>query len=92
MINGDIKIFLDNLYIGQELLFAYKNIKYFVQGWTTGDEKKHLECWEYGTPSPILWEKNGASMSELANDFLEAPLWDGKTFHEIEADAIWLDE
>lgn len=92
MINGNIKDFLDSLYIGQELLFSYKEVKYFIQGWTKDNGEKHLECWEYETQSPFLWEADGPSMSALANSFLDAPLWDGKTLEEIEACVTWLEE
>lgn len=78
MINGDIKLFLDGLYVGQELLFSYKGTKYFIQGWTKDDGEKHLECWEYETSSgSFIWEEDGKSMSQLADAFLNAPLWDG---------------
>lgn len=41
MINGDIKEFLDKLYCGEELLFEYENVEYFLQGWTE-DNKAHM--------------------------------------------------
>lgn len=93
MINGDIKLFMDDLYAGQELLFSYEGIRYFVQGWTVENGTRHMECWEYESPGEEhLWERDGTSMVELANEFLIAPLWNGKSFEDIQSQVIWLDE
>lgn len=93
MINGDIKLFIDDLYAGQELLFSHEGVKYFVQGWTTESGTRHMECWEYENPDRgYLWEGDGASMVTLANEFLVTPLWDGKMFEDIQSQVIWIDE
>lgn len=92
MIKGDYNSFLDKLYSGEELLFQFDGKKFFVQGWTK-DNVKHLECWPYDEPDdPIIWEQDGSSMVQNAKDFLEAPLWNGKTFIEVEGSIEWLDE
>ena len=93
MINGDIKLFMDDLYTGQELLFSYRGVKYFVQGWTSENGTRHMECWEYESPGEdYLWKREGASMTALANEFLDAPLWGGKAFEDVQSEMAWLDE
>ena len=33
MINGDYKMFVEDIYQGQEVNFSYKDRKYFIQWW-----------------------------------------------------------
>ena len=35
MIDGRLSEFLDLLYMGEELVFEYHNVKYFLQGWSS---------------------------------------------------------
>ena len=92
MINGDYKMFVDDLHYGQEMNFSYKNRKYFIQGWY---EKPvyHMELIRF---VPLLekklWEYNSkVSMSECAKEFMKSKIFDEKTFAEIESEVEWLD-
>ena len=38
MINGKLTDFVDSLYYGQEMVFMYQDVKYFVQGWWSDDK------------------------------------------------------
>ena len=40
MIDGTINEFIDMLYYGEEIVFTYKNRKYFIQGWYNKKEEK----------------------------------------------------
>ncbi|MEG0919193.1 MAG: hypothetical protein RR967_01820 [Anaerovoracaceae bacterium] len=48
MINGDVKEFVDKLYYGDELIFLYKNQKFFLQGFLEDDGKctTYLDRWK----------------------------------------------
>lgn len=35
MINGNVDEFLDNLWVGEEVIFIYNGKKYFAQGYTS---------------------------------------------------------
>ena len=98
MINYDYKMFVDDIYQGQEVNFAYRDRKYFIQGWGTKlpETKKynfHLEVARWvPTLQPNLWEYNSdISMSECAKAFMNAKIFDGKTFAEIEAETESID-
>lgn len=97
MINYDYKMFVDDIYRGEEVNFSYKDRKYFVQGWyEEGANKKgkyHLEVARWvPTLQPNLWEYNSeVSMSECGKAFMTAKIFDGKTFAEIESECESID-
>ena len=94
MKNGNITEFLDYLDYGQELLFEYKDKKYFVQGWTTGDlsyMELNLCCNDIEGIEERLWEYSATTMKKCAEAFLKLAIFDGKTFMEIENDTTWSD-
>ena len=93
MVNGDLNAFIDAVYCGEELLVLYRGEKYFIQGWTTQEGVKHLECWLYeDAGKPYIWKRDSSSMAENAREFLAAPLWDGMPFAKAESEMEWIDE
>lgn len=92
MINGDINKFIEIMSYGGELVFLFDGKKYFLQGWSKG-AKYHMalvtwEPWSEG----YLWKKSSKiSMQKLADEFVRAPLFDGKTFWEVEREIEWVD-
>lgn len=70
----------------------YITKKNFAQGITDADGKYvfGIQMWE--PEEKLLWEIIGKSEQESYEEFLKQPLFDGKTFWEIEKDTEWVDE
>lgn len=93
MKNGDINDFINNLYYGGELVFEYADSKYFIQGWTTTDNRNFMVL-DYVSSKPFdkyLWTYEGKTMKECAEAFLSAPLWNGKNFTQVQEEVTWSD-
>lgn len=94
MINGNANKFIESIYNCQDIAFVYKNEKYWFQGHTVSDGiwAVHMECYKVDSPcNEYVWQYNGNSLSEGQVDFQTAPIFDGKTFWDIEKDIEWLD-
>ncbi len=94
MIGGSISKFIDQLYFGQEIVFSYNGRKYFIQGWRSDDTEQATMVLDDVTElheGNYLWEYHAAKMSECAEAFLVAPIWNGKDFLQIENDVVWTD-
>ena len=92
MINGDYKMFVEDLYEGKEMNFSYKDRIYFLQGWYDSSVY-HMELIRF---VPLLqknlWEHSSTvSMYENGKEFMKSKIFDGKTFAEIESEVEWLD-
>ena len=99
MINYDYSTFINFIYYGEEVNFSYKDRKYFIQGWSKKIKDKskqsyyHLEVARW-VPllQPNLWEYNSfVSMEECAKAFMDAKIFDGKSFPEIEHETESID-
>ena len=98
MIDGNVKEFVDNLYYGSEMYFIFNDKKYFIQGWFD-DPVHHLvldydyqtEPFDENNPdcNKYIWEYSSEISDECVKAFLDAPLWNGKTFYEVEKDITW---
>lgn len=95
MINGDLNEFLDKLSYGDEIIFTWNGRKFFIQGFlehgTSGNCILYLDQWE----PPIedyYWVCKGGDKGYPVEEFLAAPIWDGKTFLKIENEVEWVDE
>lgn len=100
MVNGNTSEFVDNLYYGAEMYFTYNNRAYFIQGWVKDglhylvlDYNYEADSYEPkdSASSHPLWEYSSEDSSECVQAFLDAPLWDGKNFYEVEKDIVWTD-
>lgn len=92
MINGNLKEFVDGLYYGDERVFTYNNNKFFIQGYLKdGKLTLFLDRWEPASDD-YIWKRQGTDKSYPVKEFLESPLFDGKTFYEVEKDIEWVDE
>ena len=38
----------------------------------------------------FIWAKDGANLSELATEFMQAKVWDGMAFDEAESEIEWI--
>ena len=91
MINGDVNEFLDHIYYGDEVVFLYKKKKYFLQGFTIeGIYTLLLDRWEPATDD-YIWVGKGTDDAYPVDVFVNAPIWNGKTFWEVEREFEWID-
>jgi len=90
MINGSFSEFKNILCYGGELLFEYKGSDYFIQGWSSeGLCTMVLDNLTHPSTNGYVWECSCNKMRECAEKFLKDPIWDGKSFSEIQKDTIW---
>ena len=99
MINGNVNEFVDNLYYGSEMYFIFRDKKYFIQGWF--DAPMHYLVLEHYYDKNLstelenfdgyICEHKSTDANECVHAFLEAPLWNGKTFYQVEKDIMWID-
>ncbi len=92
MIDGNVNEFVDGLYRGNEWWFLFNGKKYFIQGWwESGKATLALDdCSDVNNPN-YMWERTADNMEENVDAFLNAPIWDGKTFWEVEYEMTWID-
>ena len=84
MINGNVTEFVARIHYGDELIFQYKGQKFFLQGFLEdGVCTTYLDRWE-PPANDYIWIGKGDSKNFPVKEFLEARLWDGKTFWEAE--------
>lgn len=98
MIDGNVNEFVDNLYYGSEMYFLYRDKKYFIQGWVKDslhylvlDYDYESEVFDSANPecNKYIWEYSSPDSRECVQAFLNAPLWDGKTFYDVEKEMTW---
>ncbi|MBQ9046522.1 MAG: hypothetical protein IJ120_01365 [Solobacterium sp.] len=94
MIGGNYTEFIDLLTYGEELVFIYKEKKYFLQGWWNDDKTQAtmvLTVVDDSDFNGYHWECHQDHMRKCAEAFLSEPLWGGKNFNQIQEDVIWTD-
>ena len=91
MINGNVNEFVNGLYYGDERVFLYRGQKFFIQG-LTFDGCNHLLLDRWEPPADdYFWERESPRGSYAVEEFLSAPIWDGKTFWQAEQEMEWVD-
>ncbi len=91
MKNGNLTEFMDKLYYGEELEFEYQGKRYFLQGWSEGSASHMvLDATDHKPFDKYVWECNCKSMRDCAEAFVNASLWEGKSFFQIESDVTWI--
>ncbi len=91
MINGNLSEFIDKLHYGDELWFTYNNVKYMIQGLNdTGTYDLYLFI-PYSPGTGYSWVGKGTKTDYPVKEFLEAPIFNGKSFIDIESDIEWVD-
>lgn len=94
MIDGDINEFVDQIQYGSEIVFIYQNKKYFIEGWWNKEITETTMVLMEVNNEPFdgyIWEYHSDSMGKCAEEFLNATIWDGKNFMQIQEDVIWSD-
>ena len=91
MINGDPKDFIEVVYSGQDIPFLFRGQKFWFQGYNQNGGC-HMEVMECFPPYNLRWEHNDVTYQVCGDAFQKAPMFDGKTFWEVEHEIEWLDE
>ncbi|MEG2044895.1 MAG: hypothetical protein RR088_02785 [Clostridia bacterium] len=92
MINGNLTEFVDKIYFGDELIFMYKGQKFFLQGFLEDDGicTTYLDRWEPPVDD-YIWVSKGDSKKFPVEKFLNAKIWDNKSFLDVESEIEWVD-
>lgn len=91
MKNGNVNEFVDGLYYGDERIFLYRGQKFFIEG-LSYDNKNHLILYRWEPTFDHIWESIDEIGPFRVEKFLSAPLFDGKTFWEVESEIEWVDD
>lgn len=93
MINGNPNEFVDRIYSCQDTIFIYNGIKYWFQGYMPTSDTVHMEIFQYQPSSEkYLWTYDAKNIEECYHAFLDAPIFDGKTFWDVEMNIAWVDD
>ncbi|AOZ95331.1 hypothetical protein [Butyrivibrio hungatei] len=91
MINGNTDDFVSKLWDGEEVIYIYNGKKYFSQGYNLDDGRYRFELQLWEPQGEMLWKVEGLNRQESLEAFLKEPLFDGKTFWEVEKEIEWVD-
>ena len=91
--------FFEHLSLGEEVYLKYKGRKYLVQGWFLPEKNKQTLFVEdisedqIDTPySGDVWSIEGDRMEDNAKAFLDAKIFSGKSFREMQDEIEWVGE
>ena len=91
MINGNPNRFLEVVASGQDITYKYKGNIYWFQGYNKGD-KFRMEIFKHiPAEEDFIWECEEETYLECLNRFTNEPIFDGKTFWEVEQEIEWGD-
>lgn len=91
MINGNVDEFLDNLWVGEEVIFTYNGKKYFAQGYTREDGVSVHEVQQWEPEEKLIWQMEGLDAETRMSAFQNEQMFDGKSFWQVEKDIEWVD-
>ena len=92
MINGKAGEFVDRIYTCQDTVFIYNGIKYWFQGYMPDANSVHMEIFQTDPDADgYVWVYDGRSISEGQLAFQKAPIFNGKTFWDVESEIEWVD-
>lgn len=91
MLNGDVNAFVETIYTGTDLVFWFDGKKYFLQGYVeNGTSNLYLD--QLDPPgTDYVWVGIGKPGKYPVQEFLEARLWNGKNFWEVQEEMEWVD-
>ena len=92
MINGEMRDFIEGLNIGKEMAIVFRGERFLIQGWRKNDHARiTVDSLDKPHDNEYLWSFCADSMSQCADAFLEARLWDDKVFGDAEEEVRWTD-
>ena len=93
MIGGNPNDFLDRIYSCQDTVYIYNGIKYWFQGYMPNKDTVHMEVFQYQpAKEDYIWEYDGKTIAECWKSFVNAPIFEGKSFWNVEQQIEWVDE
>ncbi|MDY2890201.1 MAG: hypothetical protein SOT14_01490 [Succinivibrio sp.] len=92
MIDGDPNLFIETLSDGFEVFFLYKNKKYLAEGLNDRDNKCIIVVYQLEPflPDPI-WVSPSRNYYDI-NSFIQAEIFEGKSFWEVQDQIKWVDD
>ncbi|MDE7293023.1 MAG: hypothetical protein K2N72_01215 [Oscillospiraceae bacterium] len=96
MIDGKASTFIENLYF-EDNIVIYRDEKFYFNGcqtkWDSDGKIKSVRLEVYNlTKDETVLSIVKPSDKECIEAFENAPLWNGRTFWEAEAEMLWVDE
>lgn len=91
MKNGNVTEFVDHIHWGDKLIFLYRGQKFFLQG-LPADHKFNLYLDRWEPPADdYIWVGEGDDKEYPVSKFLNAKIWDGKSFWDVQDQMEWVD-
>ena len=94
MEGGRVNDFID-AFSYQSVALIFKGEKFFSDGITTNSNGKYsffiIKVNENGDFLQDIFEFEGDTITDCINAFENAPIWDGKTFYDVENEMKWGD-
>lgn len=91
MINGDVTSFVEGIGFGETSAFVYNEEVYVIQGYCQ-DEVRYLFLDRVEPKADdLLWSSSLDDGEYPVDEFLDAPLFNGKTFMDIEDQVEWIE-
>ena len=93
MINGEVKDFIEGLNISKETAIMFRGERFLIQGWWENDHARiTVDSLDKPHDNEHFWSFYADSMSQCADAFLDARLWDDKVFLDVEEEMRWTDD
>ncbi len=91
MLNGNVNEFIEGLYRGYEMTFIFRGQKYFIQGYLDNNARTLFLVRIEPPVDNYIWKQAGDRHNYPVEAFLQAPIFGGKTFFEVEQEIEWVD-
>ena len=91
MVNGDAKEFIDGLHYGDERFFYYSHCKYFIQGYLVDGKPMLILYILEPADNNFKWSAFSENKCYPVSDFENAPIFNGRTFWQVEKEIEWVD-
>lgn len=84
---------LEKLYTGEEVFLIYDKYRYLIQSYGNEFDQSVIVVDDCGLELPeTIWSEVKETSDETRDDFLNQPLFDGRTLEEVFADVTWSDD
>lgn len=95
MINGNLKCFLETLFLLEDLEVKFHGREYLIQGWTENIGKpnqfSHIEMFRIDDAAAGYdFQFDAPTNAECVRTFLQTKLWDGMDFNQAEPEIEWM--
>ena len=95
MINGNLQMFLDTLYLLEDLEVIFRGREYLIQGWTENigspNQFSHIEMFRTDeVEEGYDFQCDAPTNTQCATAFLRAKVWDGMDFYQAEREIEWV--